>query len=95
MKNHLPRIIAIACITLAAFGSPSAARAADNQPRMDKAIELLEKAKRDSKPVTLLEKAKEHVENASANKGGRRVAAMKAINPTAASESLLGVSVTG
>lgn len=80
MNSHLTRIIAAACITLATSGQLNTVHAADKQPRMDKAIELLEKAKSDSKPIPLLQKAKEHVENATANKGGRRIAAIKAID---------------
>lgn len=77
MIATLTRRLALLSITLGLFGS---AVGADVQPRMEKAIELLEKAKTDAKPVPLLEKAKEHVQNAPANKGGARPKAIKAID---------------
>jgi tetratricopeptide (TPR) repeat protein len=51
-----------------------------DQPRMDKAIELLEQAKTAKSPIELLEKAKTAVENATTGKGGRRFTAMNKID---------------
>jgi hypothetical protein len=79
MKHKLTQTLSVVCLTFAAFCLLSPACRAD-QPRMDKAIELLQEAKTVKNPVPLLEKAKTHVENATTNKGGRRVAAMRAID---------------
>lgn len=77
MKHYLTRIIAVTCIT---FGILSPLSAADNQPRMEKAVELLQEAKKSPTPIGLLEKAKDHLQNATGNKGGRKVEAVKTIN---------------
>lgn len=80
MNHKIIQTLIIASLTLGVFCLLTPMSAAEKQPRMDKAISLLEEAKTDKKPVRLLEKAKEHVENAPANKGGRRIAAIKAID---------------
>lgn len=78
MTYYAARMLAAICITLGTFLPLNPACA--DQPRMQKAIELLEQAKTDAKPIPLLEKAKEHVENATPNKGGARPAAVNAID---------------
>ncbi len=77
MKHHLTRIIAAVCIAL---GTLSSLSAAENQPRMEKAVELLQEAKKSPAPIGLLEKAKDHLQNATGNKGGNKVEAVKTIN---------------
>ena len=49
------------------------------EPRMEKAIQLLQQAQTAKNPVPLLEKAQEHLQNATGNKGGNRVEALKTI----------------
>ena len=80
MKKYTTRIMLVACLAFGTLGVMNTASAAETQPRMEKAIELLNKAKDDPTPLPLLEKAKEHLQNAPANKGGDRVGAIKLIN---------------
>ncbi|MEA3208713.1 MAG: hypothetical protein QOE70_1770 [Chthoniobacter sp.] len=78
MNHCIFRIILAACIAFAAFASQSTVRA--EQPHMEKAIDLLQKAKTDSTPIPMLQKAKEQIKDARHNKGGRRGDAIEAIN---------------
>lgn len=84
MKNKLTRTLIVASLTLAFTCTPDQARA--EQPRMDKAIELLQEAKTAKDPVAVLEKAKTHVENATKGKGGRRVTAINKIDKAIAAK---------
>lgn len=77
MTRFITRIITAVCLTL---GALSPLNAADNQPRMEKAIELLQQARESPAPSGLLEKAKDHLQSATGNKGGKRVEAVKTIN---------------
>jgi hypothetical protein len=84
--NRKPiRILFVTCLTLAAMCLIVPAQA--DQPRMDKAIELLEQAKTAKNPVELLEKAKTAVENATTGKGGRRFSAVRKIDKAIAAKT--------
>lgn len=73
--NHYPsRLITILTITLALLGTLNAV-----EPRMEKSIQLLQQAQTAPNPVPLLEKAQEHLQNATGNKGGFKVSAIKTI----------------
>jgi ABC-type branched-subunit amino acid transport system substrate-binding protein len=74
MNHHLTRILAIVAIVLGMFSTLNAA-----EPRMEKAIELLKQAQAASNPVPQLEKAMEHLQNATGNKAGFKVDAIKTI----------------
>ena len=80
MKQKLTRTVVVACLTLATFCLLNPAHAADKQPKMDKAIELLQEAKTAKNPAAVLEKAKKHVESTEpGERGGRRYAAINKI----------------
>lgn len=75
MNSRLTRFVTvILCVMHAVFGTLNA-----EEPRMEKAIELLQEARGADKPVPLLEKAINHLEKATGNKNGHRVAAIKTI----------------
>jgi hypothetical protein len=74
MKHHLTRIITVVFISLGLCSALSAV-----EPRMEKAIQLLQQAQASPNPVPLLEKAQEHLQNATGNKGGNKVEAVKTI----------------
>jgi hypothetical protein len=74
MKHHLTRIITALCLLLGSLSTLDAV-----EPRMEKAIELLQQAQRSPNPVPFLEKAQEHLQNATGNKGGNKVEAVKTI----------------
>lgn len=74
MKHHVTRIIATLCILLGALSTLNAV-----EPRMEKAVQLLQQAQASPNPVPLLEKAQEHLQNATGNKGGHKVEAIKTI----------------
>ncbi len=74
MNYYITRIITVLCITLATFGSLIA-----EEPRMEKAIEFLQQAQSAPNPVPMLEKAMERLQNATGNKGGFKVNAIKTI----------------
>lgn len=78
------RTLLVACLTLATSCLLNQAHA--DQPRMNKAIELLEQAKTAKNPIELLEKAKTAVENATTGKGGRRFTAMNKIDKAIAAK---------
>ena len=84
MNDKLTRTLLVACLTLAISCLLNQAHA--DQPRMDKAIELLQEAKTAKDPVAVLEKAKTHVENATTGKGGRRFTAMNKIDKAIAAK---------
>jgi len=75
MNRHLTHILAIVCITLGTLSTLSAV-----EPKMEKAVQLLQQAQSAPNPVPLLEKAKAHLQNATGNKAGFKVAAVKTIN---------------
>lgn len=74
MKHHLTRIITSLCILLGTLSTLNAV-----EPRMEKAIQLLQQAQASPNPVPLLEKAQEHLQNATGNKAGFKVDAVKTI----------------
>jgi len=74
MKYLLTRIITALCLLAGALSTLNAA-----EPRMEKAIQLLQQAQASPNPVPLLEKAQEHLQNATGNKGGQKVQAIKTI----------------
>ena len=79
MNSKLARIWVVACLTLATFCLLPPAHA-EEQPRMNKAIELLKEAKTAKNPVEVLGKAKTRVENTEpGDRGGRRFAAINKI----------------
>lgn len=74
MKHHLTRILACICITLGLCSTLNAI-----EPRMEKAIQLLQQAQVSPNPVPLLEQAQQHLQNATGNKAGFKVDAVKTI----------------
>jgi len=80
MNQKSTRTLVLVCLALAASCLPNPVQAAENQPKMNKAIELLEEAKTAKNPSAVLEKAKNHVENIEpGDRGGRRYAAINKI----------------
>ena len=80
MNHKLTLTLVIASLTLGAFCLLNPAHAADGQPKMNKAIELLEEAKTAKNPAAVLEKAKKHVESTEpGDRGGRRFTAINKI----------------
>jgi hypothetical protein len=77
MKTFLSKAILLA-VSILAF-SLGTARLPAAQPEMNAAIEALEKA-RHAEPIKHLEQAKHHLEEASHNKHGERVAAIRQID---------------
>ena len=80
MNNPITKTILAASLALGVLAAPVTSHAEREQPNMDKAIELLQKAKTEANPVPALEKAREHVKDAKHDKGGRRPEAVKEIN---------------
>lgn len=74
MNHYASRLITLLSITLALLGTLNA-----GEPRMEKSIQLLQQAQTAPNPVPLLEKAQEHLQNATGNKGGFKVSAIKTI----------------
>lgn len=74
MNHPILRIFTVLCLTFGLCSHLSAV-----EPRMEKAIQLLQQAETAPDPVPLLEKARVHLENATGNKGGNKVAAVKTI----------------
>lgn len=74
MNHYATRLITLLSITLALLGTLNAV-----EPRMEKSIQLLQQAQTAPNPVPLLEKAQEHLQNATGNKGGFKVSAVKTI----------------
>jgi hypothetical protein len=73
--NHYPtRLLTLLTIALALLGTLNAV-----EPRMEKSIELLQQAQTALNPVPLLEKARERLQNATGNKGGFKISAIKTI----------------
>ena len=77
MMRNLLKLIVVIGVALPMFAIHETARA--EQPHMESALELLQKAKTASEPIPLLEKAKNQVQTAKRNKGGRRPDAIEAI----------------
>jgi len=77
MNPTFTRLLILTCLAIAL---PGAMDAADNQPRMEKAVQLLQEAKTSATPAASMEKAKEHLQNATGNKGGNKVNAIKVLN---------------
>ena len=78
MNHKLIQTLTIACLTLGAFCLLNPVHA--EQPKMNKAIELLQEAKTAKNPAAVLEKAKKHVESTEpGERGGRRYAAINKI----------------
>lgn len=74
MKHHLTRTLTTLCLLLGMLSALNAV-----EPRMEQAIQLLQQAQRSPNPVPLLEKAQNHLQNATGNKGGNKVDAIKTI----------------
>ena len=74
MNHHITRLITVICLTLATLGTLNAA-----EPKMEKAIQLLQQAQTAPNPVPLLEKAQNHLQTATGNKAGFKVNAIKTI----------------
>lgn len=89
MKHHLTRILVVASFLLATVSTLHAV-----EPRMEKAIQLLQQAQASPNPVPLLEKAQEHLHNATGNKAGFKVQAIKTIKQ-AIKQSQRGNNVQG
>lgn len=85
MNHKLTRTLLAACLALATFCLLNQAHA--EQPRMDKAIKLLEEAMTAKNAVAVLEKAKTAVENATTGKGGKRFNAMHKIDKAIAAKN--------
>ena len=77
MNRNFISLVAAASVAISAFCVQTPAIA--DQPKMDRAIELLQEAKKSDKPIPLLHQAYQSVKNAAKNKGGRRLDAMPAI----------------
>ncbi len=78
MNHIVTRTLLVACLTLATFCLLNPAHA--EQPKMNKAIELLQEAKTAKNPAAVLEKAKKHVESTEpGDRGGRRYVAINKI----------------
>lgn len=101
MKPYLTRIITALCIAFTAFSTLNAV-----EPKMEKAIELLQQAQSSPKPIPLLEKAQSHLQTATGNKAGFKVNAVKTIkqaiataqkggNPRAEIATAIGLIQTG
>jgi hypothetical protein len=74
MNRTITRILVLICLTLGVCSTLNAV-----EPRMEKAIQLLQQAQASPNPVPLLEKAQEHLQNATGNKAGFKVNAVKTI----------------
>ncbi len=74
MNHFLTRTLTVFFLTLATFGMLRAA-----EPKMEKAIQILQQAQTSPKPIPLLEKAQTHLEGATGNKAGFKVNAVKTI----------------
>jgi hypothetical protein len=74
MNRHLTHILAVVCFTLGLCSTMNAV-----EPRMEKAIQLLQQAQASPNPVPLLEQAQQHLQNATGNKAGFKVNAIKTI----------------
>ena len=75
LKHLVPALIAATLLA-----APVPAPADPQQPKMEKAIELLQQARTAANPIPLLKAAREHVKAARHNKGGRRPDAIETIN---------------
>ena len=74
MNRTITRILVLICLTLGVCSTLNAV-----EPRMEKAIQLLQQAQASPNPVPLLQKAEEHLQNATGNKAGFKVQAVKTI----------------
>lgn len=74
MSHSLTRGLAVLCITFTMIGTLNA-----RQPRMEKALLFLEEAQSSPNPIPLLESAQLRLQNATGNKAGYRVKALRVI----------------
>lgn len=70
----------MAFLLLLAAASAPPLQAADKQPHMEAALELLQAAKASDNPLPMLKSAKKHLVKADNNKGGARVQALESLN---------------
>ncbi len=76
MKSLLALLLTVAL----GFGTMPALAEERVQPKMDAALEALQRARTSKEPLPLLQKARNEVEHAKHNKGGRRPDAIKEID---------------